>query len=44
MMSISRPIILTLFFFVLKTFAAIGPVTNLRIYNGYIAPDGFNRS
>jgi hypothetical protein len=43
-MSIAHPIILTLFFFVLKTFAAIGPVANLRISNAYIAPDGFNRS
>ncbi|KIM83693.1 laccase [Piloderma croceum F 1598] len=43
-MSTSRPTILTLFFFVLKTFAAIGPVTNLRISNAVIAPDGFSRS
>jgi iron transport multicopper oxidase len=39
-----RATILILFFFVLETFAAIGPVTNLRISNAVIAPDGFSRS
>ena len=35
---------LVLFAFVLETYAAIGPVTDLHIANADIAPDGFTRS
>jgi iron transport multicopper oxidase len=39
-----RRTLVALLTFVLETFAAIGPVTNLRISNAVIAPDGFSRS
>jgi len=40
----SHPALLALLAFVLETFAAIGPVTNLHIANAHISPDGFTRS
>jgi len=44
MISTSRRTLLTLFAVFSKTFAAIGPVTDLHIVNAVIAPDGFSRS
>jgi len=41
-LTLRRTLIFLTFF--LETFAAIGPVTNLRISNAIIAPDGFSRS
>lgn len=38
------PLILASLVLFPNAFAAIGPVTNLNIFNADISPDGFNRS